>query len=170
LDAALPAVLQGAAVPAGPAEAAAMARLCQGFKGRYAAAARLYADAFAADARLADDLAAGCRYDAACCAALAAAGRGEDGADLTEAERDRLRRQALAWLRDDLDARAKALDGGDASAREAARQALAHWKEDTDLAGLRDADAVGKLPEDEPAACRQLWAEVDALLEKASGK
>jgi serine/threonine-protein kinase len=166
LDAALPAVLQGAAQPAGPAEAAAMARLCQGFKGRYAAAARLYADAFAAAPRLA----AAHRYNAACSAALAAAGRGEDTSALTEGERDGLRRQALAWLRADLEARAKALDAGDASAREAVRQALAHWKEDADLAGLHDADAVDKLPEDDREACRRLWAGVDALLEKAGGK
>jgi serine/threonine-protein kinase len=170
LDAALPAVLQGAAQPAGPAEAAGMARLCQQFKGRYAAAARLYADAFAAAPRLADDLTAGYRYDAACCAALAAAGRGEDGADRTEAERDRLRRQALAWLRDDLGAWSKRLDGDDAGAREEARRELTHRQEDADLAGFRDADAVDKLPEDDREACRRLWAGVGALLEKAGGK
>ena len=40
--------------------------------------ARLYAAAFAADPKLADDLKAGHRYNAACFAALAAAGQGED--------------------------------------------------------------------------------------------
>jgi serine/threonine-protein kinase len=170
LDAALPAVFQGAAEPAGPADASAMAQMCLVYKRRYAAAARLFADAFSAEPSLSADPAVGRRYNAACAAALAAAGRGEDASALTKAERDGLRRQALAWLRDDLTGWSKLLDGGDASAREAARQALAHWKEDADLAGLRDADAVGKLPEDEPAACRQLWADVDAFLEKAGGK
>jgi tetratricopeptide (TPR) repeat protein len=168
LDAALPAVLQGAAQPAGPAETAAMARLCQGFKGRYAAAARLYADAFAAAPRLADDLTAGYRYDAACCAALAAAARGEDAGALGEEERDRLRRQALAWLRADLAGLSKLLDGGDASAREAARTALAHWRDDADLAGVRDADALDKLPAAERAEWRKLWADVDDLLKRAA--
>jgi len=46
-------------------------------------------------------------------------------------------------------------------------QTLEHWKADTDLAGLRDAAPLAKLPEDEQKVCRAIWAEVDALLAKA---
>ena len=70
---------------------------------RHAAAARLYADAFTADAKLADDLKAGHRYNAACFAALAAAGQGTDADKLDDQEHRRLRQQALAWLRADLE-------------------------------------------------------------------
>src|SRR6516164_4586354 len=58
----------------------------------------LYAAAFAADPKLADDLKAGHRYRAACAAALAAAGQGEDAAKLDDKEKVRLRKQALDWL------------------------------------------------------------------------
>jgi hypothetical protein len=48
-------------------------------------------------------------------------------------------------------------------------QKLVHWKGDPDLAGIRDATALGSLPADEQDACRALWAEVDALLAKVGG-
>jgi hypothetical protein len=45
---------------------------------------------------------------------------------------------------------------------------LRFWRTDGDLVGLRDPDAVGRLPADEQEACRQLWAEVLALIARAS--
>ena len=45
---------------------------------------------------------------------------------------------------------------------------LQHWKTDADLAGVRDADALAKLPEPERAEWRTLWDEVDSLLKKVS--
>ncbi len=53
----------------------------------------LYSAAFSDDPKLADDLSAGFRYDAACFAALAAAGQGEDAGKLDEKERTRLRNE-----------------------------------------------------------------------------
>jgi hypothetical protein len=50
------------------------------------------------------------------------------------------------------------------------RQRLVYWRQDADLAGQRDPGAVAKLPADEPEACRELWAEVDALRKKANEK
>ena len=49
-------------------------------------------------------------------------------------------------------------------------QALRHWQKDPALASLRDKDALAKLPEPERDTCRKLWAEVDALLERAQPK
>ena len=46
---------------------------------------------------------------------------------------------------------------------------LRHWQGDQDLAGLRDPAAVAQLPAEEQQACRQLWADVEALLAKAAG-
>ena len=42
-----------------------------------------------------------------------------------------------------------------------------HWQEDRDLAGVRDKDALAKLPAEERAAWEKLWADVAALLKKA---
>jgi hypothetical protein len=41
------------------------------------------------------------------------------------------------------------------------------WQSDADLAGLRDKDALAKLPIPEQEACRRLWADVAALLQRA---
>ena len=43
---------------------------------------------------------------------------------------------------------------------------LQHWQKDADLAGIRYQDAVAGLPADEQEACKQLWADVAALLKK----
>ena len=48
------------------------------------------------------------------------------------------------------------------------RQRLEHWQKDTNLAGLRDADALASLPPAKQEACRQLWADVAALRQKVS--
>jgi hypothetical protein len=50
------------------------------------------------------------------------------------------------------------------------QQTLRHWQEDTDLAGIREAAALAKLPAAEQAACHALWADVAALLGKARVK
>src|SRR5262249_49597576 len=143
-----------------------LAVLCQHHKKRYAAAAHFFADAFAANAKLADDLARQHRYNAACAAALAAAGKGQDAAKLEDKERNRLRKQALGWLQDDLPAWTKVAAKGSAPAKAVVRQTLEHWQKDTDLAGVRDKAALAKLPKDEREAWGKLWADVEALLKK----
>ena len=51
-----------------------------------------------------------------------------------------------------------------------ALQRLRQWRPDSDLAGIRDATALAKLPPAERAACAQLWIDVAALLRKAEEK
>jgi tetratricopeptide (TPR) repeat protein len=158
-------VLSGAARPTTPIEAIGFAELCAlQFQKRYTAAARLYGEAFAADPKLADDLEAGHRYNAARVAALAADGPGEDVAKLDDKERAHLRRQALDWLRANLTLRTKQLEAGTPADRAAVRQAMLSWQNDPALAGLRDAAALAKLPAEEQKAFTQLWADVAALL------
>jgi serine/threonine-protein kinase len=169
LEARLPALLQGEAPPASAAECLSVARLCAR-KQRYADAARFFAAAFTAEAKLADDLQAGHRYDAACCAALAAAGQGEGTAKLDAKERGRRREQALEWLRADLWAWAKVVKEGSPPRKATAQKTLRHWQQDTDLSGVREAAALARLPGEERAAWERLWADVAALLEKAGGK
>ena len=113
----LPAFLRGEYRPQDNDERLAFLGACQS-QGLYAAATRLYADAFEADPELADRLTTECRYRtlreqlleddrmepletecrylAARCAALAGAGLGNDGATLSAAERTRWRWQARA--------------------------------------------------------------------------
>jgi serine/threonine-protein kinase len=166
-DALLPSVLNGAADPADAGAALGFARVCQ-YTPRHAAAARLSARAFDAAPEAADDLRTGLRYNAACSAAQAGCGQGID-APADEAERARLRAQARAWLRADLAWWAKAAVFGNSKALEAVRGTLHDWQEDAALASVRDADDLAKLPEAEQAEWNKLWADVDAVLQKAGG-
>src|SRR5207249_940263 len=99
----------------------------------------------------------------ACAAARAGHGEG-DGETLGADERARLRQQAVAWLRADLDALARALPASKPEERPLLLARLQRWKVDADLASLRDAESVSKLPDDERAALRSLWADLDAAL------
>jgi Tfp pilus assembly protein PilF len=170
LDRKLATVLKGQSQPAEAAECLAFAQLCFLYKKLPRAAARFCADAFAAEPNLAADLRSGHRYHAACAAALAAAGQGEDAGKLTEEERAHLRRQALDWLRADLAAWAKVLEPAKPEARTTLRQKLQHWQKGPDLAGLRDKAALDKLPAAERDDWQRLWADVDALLQRAQEK
>ena len=111
LAARLPAVLKGEDRPKDVAERLAIAQMCYDTK-RYAAAARFWAEALAADPKLGDDRQAGHRYNAACAAALAAAGQGTDDPKPDDAARAKLRGQALDWLKAERAAWAKVLDSG----------------------------------------------------------
>jgi serine/threonine protein kinase len=80
----------------------------------------------------------------------------------------RLRRQALAWLRAELDLWAGRLDSGKAEERSGAARALGRWLRDRDLAGVRDPQALKALPAEERASWRKLWADAEALRARAS--
>jgi hypothetical protein len=166
VDARLAAVLKGEAAKDN-AERLALARRARDTK-RHGAAAKLWAEAFDADPKLAEDLEAAHRYSAACSAALAAAGQGQDAAKLDDAERTRLRKQALDWLRADLALRTKQIESANPADRATVQQKMIHWQKDTDLAGIRDKAALAKLPGEEQKACTQLWVDVAALLKKAN--
>ena len=133
---------------------------------QYAQAARVYALAFRAEAKLADDPRAWHRYNAACFASLAAAARGE-GSKLSEQDRARLRKQALDWLRADLAAWARVVADDSVAASALVAATIRHWQEDSDLAGIRQEAALARLPAEERAACTRLWKDAAALLEKA---
>jgi serine/threonine-protein kinase len=162
----LPAFLDGKYQPRDNDERLALLGVCQ-FTNRTCTAARLYSDAFAADAHLAEDPRSGHRHNAARAAALAGCGLGEDGSKLDAAERARWRRQARDWLRADLAAWAKTLDGGSPAARTLVRKALAQWQVHPDFTGLRESSAMDKLPADERSECLALWQAVGDLLKRA---
>ncbi|HEV3003815.1 MAG TPA: tetratricopeptide repeat protein, partial [Pirellulales bacterium] len=185
----LPAFLRGEYQPQDNDERLALVGCCQ-FQGLNQAAARLYADAFAADPELAEELTVQCLeraarpdqqpvgrveqlatqglYPAARCSALAGCGLGADAANLSEADRTRWRDQARDWLHADLAMWSKALHSGSRAARALVKATLTNWQSDPDLAGLRDSAALDELTPNERRQCRTLWSEVQALLQRAS--
>jgi serine/threonine-protein kinase len=169
LDERLPAILGGQQQPASAAERAEYAELCQK-KRLYAAAVRLYREAIMAQPDLVAPPGDGLRYDAACAAALAGCGAGQDAVQLTDAERAGLRRQALDWLRADLDAWCALLEKEPDKARPVVIQKLQHWQRDPDFNGVRGPDALARLPEAEREGWRKLWDDVAATLATARGK
>ena len=183
----LPAFLQGKYQPRDNDERLALLGICQS-QGRNGLAAQLYVDAFAADPGLADALTADCfhralregdphnrievlkteaRYLAARCAASAGCGRGEDGPKLNDVERNRWRNQARRWLRDDLTAWIKALDGGLESAPDLVTRMLTLWQVDPDLAELREPDALIKLPAEERREWIAIWTQIRTVITRA---
>jgi hypothetical protein len=164
----LPAVLRGEEKPRDNAERLAFAQVAYDQK-KFAGATRLWAEALASDPKLRDDRRTGHRYNAACAAALAAAGQGKEEPPLDAAAKGKLRGQALDWLRAELTAWGKFLESGPPQARPVIVQVLSHWQKDTDLAGIRDKEAMAKLPAEEQKAFTQLWADVAAMLERAQG-
>jgi tetratricopeptide (TPR) repeat protein len=167
--------------PGYPTAQAALGNALLG-QGKAAAAARFYAQAFAVWPWLANHQLQRFCYNAACAAALAGCGQGKDSAGPDEAERARLRGQALICLRSDLAAWSRLLETQPAEARAGVQrtmkldvamidlrvacphvqETLRHWQQDANFAGVRG-DALAKLPEAERQAWQQLWANVEAL-------
>jgi Flp pilus assembly protein TadD len=149
-------ILAGKSAPANPRERLEWIRLC-GQTRRYAGVARLWGEAFGADASLANDLQTGYRYQAATAAAQAAAGKGRDAGGLGDGQKADLRKLALGWLKADLAARAN---------RPAAErvEVLRRWLADEALAGVRGEQALRALPRAERASWVDFWSEVQRCL------
>jgi tetratricopeptide (TPR) repeat protein len=167
LDGRLPDYLEGKAPPASPTERIELAGICS-LRRLHRAAARFYEDAFAAQPGLANSLGAGHRYNAACAAALAGCGEGEDAKSLGDKEGARLRRQALDWLQADLAAWRRLLEKEPAKAGPAVRQQMQHWQDDADFVGVRGVEALGRLPAAERPDWQKLWQEVQELRQRAA--
>ena len=127
----------------------------------------LGAGPLADDPKLGDDRKAGHRYNAACSAA-AALSQGIDDPKPDDAARAKLRDQAKDWLRAELSAWEKVAMAAEPGNKPLVAKTLRHWKADADLAGVRDADDLAKLPETERAEWVKLWEEIDALLAKVA--
>jgi eukaryotic-like serine/threonine-protein kinase len=165
LEGRLPGLLRGEDNPGSASETVDAAELCA-LKRLYTDGTRFYARAFALDPKLADQWRDRNRYAAACCAALGAAGRGDDATALDESVPIRLRRQALDWLRAELAAMTPEVAGGQPDVLMRLKYTLSRWHRDRKLAGIRDADALAKLPAGEREAFAKLWVDVEALEKK----
>jgi tetratricopeptide (TPR) repeat protein len=167
LDDRLAAVRAGKPEPEGAGELVELAEFSAGRKRCYRTAARLFASAFAQEPGLARDPRGLRRYNAACAAAKAAAGKGDDAGKPDEKEKARLRGLALDWLKAELAVWATEAEVTSPETRRLVAGHMRHWQSDTDLAGVRDESALAKLPGAERADWRKLWAQVSALARKA---
>jgi tetratricopeptide (TPR) repeat protein/tRNA A-37 threonylcarbamoyl transferase component Bud32 len=156
----LPDILSGKEKARDATELLRLAKLCHQYRSQHAAAVRLYSEAFAMTPSTADDLDQHHRFNAAVSAILAAAGQGTDAATLKEQERVDLRQQALAWLRADLAAWNKHAN------QKTAWERLRSWQTKPDLASVRDASALSKLPQEEREAWQKLWSDVAQVLKR----
>src|SRR5262249_53442977 len=156
-------VLQGQPAPADPSTKARLAALAQlPAQQHFATAASLYAGALAQQ----PNLAGAHRYNAACSAALAGCGQGKDAATLNAAERLRWpgRGRPLPGCGPHPGGRARRRRAAPPAEAPGARRSLEHWRRDSDLAGVRQKQALARLPAEEQDAWGKLWAEVDTLL------
>jgi tetratricopeptide (TPR) repeat protein len=159
----LPEVLRGKKQPKDITERVELARVAS-LKGLFASAAKLCRQAIEAEPGAAEPGKSSIRYRAACCAAMAGTGKGDVKEVVDDQEKGDWRKRALDWLKADLDFWTKQADPGTPKARETIRQTLGQWKTDPGLAGVRDADALKKLTEDEQKAWRGFWGEVERVL------
>jgi hypothetical protein len=131
--------------------------------GRYAAAARWCAESFAAHPHVIAGPPFGHRYDAACAAVLAGCGQGRDAAGLDEAARAGFRRQALDWLRAELEVRRRPLV-------QALANEMQHWLWEARFDRVREPDGLARLPAAERQAWQRLWADVADTRDGAKAK
>jgi superkiller protein 3 len=132
---------------------------------RYTVSARLLADALEARPALAERLG----YNAACAAAKAASGQGQDASTLSDSGRSHWRNQAVQWLRGDLDLKARQMASAGGKARAELQASLRQWLHEPALAILRDPPALAKLLARERETCQKLWHDVEQLLRGAEG-
>jgi serine/threonine-protein kinase len=166
LDGKLPDYVARKTTPASPSERVQLAELCS-LKRLNGAAARFFSEAFTAEPKLAEDLRALHRYNAACAAALAGCGQGKDADQSNVQERVRLRGQALDWLRADLVAWGRLLEQQPDKIAPALTNMMQPWQQDPDFAGVRGPEALAKLPDAERQAWQKLWKDVAAMLKQA---
>ena len=150
--------------PAFEAELSEGIAICQ-HKKLFAVASRIYDEAFIALPELAEERDKDYRYDAARNAVKAAAGLGTKLVAIDELDCNRLRRQALRWLRADLAAWEKQR----ANASAMVEKKLLQWQKDADLGTVREKDMLTKLSAVERAEWEKLWRDVEALLVHVRG-
>jgi tetratricopeptide (TPR) repeat protein len=156
-------VAAGRANPANSAEGIELAEhVSRPPRRRYVLAVRIYTWAFAARPALANDLRLWHRYKAASLAVLAAAGKDEEMTKFGVEEWAYLTGQARGWLRANL-ARLAIQAKGPQRRREVG-ETLKRWKQDGDLAPVRDPAWLAAMPPDDRQAWEALWREVDAVL------
>jgi tetratricopeptide (TPR) repeat protein len=153
----LPALLRGEDRPANAHEASQFAGMALR-TGAYEASLRLWRKAIAAVPGIADDVAAGYRFNAARAAVAAASSTNRDPAQQVS-----WRKEAAVWLAAELSAYSTMLRKNQPEDRILVRQRLLIAKRSPELAPVLDAARLAQLPPDEQATWVALGDKVDAL-------
>ncbi len=163
----LDALLAGELVLSDPVEELALARVAY-TRNLHVEAATLAESAFEREPTLAEEWQRGDRYNAACSALLASAGKEKgDDAIIDDQRRIIWRSKGIAWLKAEHDAWLRRLQDGSTDMAEEVIRWMNHWKSDPDLASIRGDEAIGQLPEETQVQCRAFWREVEELLDLA---
>jgi hypothetical protein len=101
-------------------------------------------------------------------AALAGCGQGEDAGELTDQDRARWRQQAGSWLKAVTTAWVRQLESRTPADRVTAVRELRLIRKRPEFAGVRDLDALARLPEKEWVVWRRLCDDVDKAIAKAA--
>ena len=141
-------VLAGKIKPQDSTELAEIAGYCALFDGKYVLAVRLAAEGLAADPERYKNEANMIQF--AGWAVQAAAGMGTDATDLAPDERARLRRQALAWLR----------EANLRTGKELVKIVAFQLRTNPDFAPVRNGKDIRKLPPAEQDEWIKFWLEV----------
>ena len=163
LEPRLGAVLDGRAHPANDTERIDFAEMALA-KGRPAASARLYREAFDSLPQLAKDIDIGHRVRAARAALSAGSGREKGDSLLDEDARARWRDQALGWLSEDLSGWSERLMSDDDSRRSHAAKELNLWKRYRELASVREPGSLAGLEPSERERWLEFWGKLDRAL------
>jgi tetratricopeptide (TPR) repeat protein len=97
------------------------------------------------------------RYEAACADVRAVVGQGSEDARRGEPDRAGTRRQALDWLRANLELSARLRNDG-----KVLTMSLSTWLSDPALVSVRDPAELAKLPDSEREMWRRFWMDVAA--------
>ncbi len=164
LDQQLPGLLKGDLEPSTPQQWLAYVQVCQ-MKRAHGSQAKLWQKAFAKHPVLVEKN----RFQAACAAALAAGGRGQDAGQLSDSERTELGKQGLKWLQADVEAWTKQMEKKQPADLVALNNTLELWQKTPDLARVREVKSLAQLTEEERRAWHKLWMKVDHLRTQVQG-
>lgn len=103
------------------------------------------------------------RFQAACAAAMASQGIGDDAKNLTDQQRIAFRDKARNWLRAEHDLLAGRFKGALPVEQAMMSQTAQAWSMNASLAAVRDPLILDKLPEAERAAWGNLWSDIKLL-------
>jgi serine/threonine-protein kinase len=156
----LAALLAGTDRPANDDERGGFAKLCASLQ-LYATSAALWEETLACRGERSEDPRTPDHYAAACAAALAGCGQGNDTPAPDDAGRERLRKKALAWLHTDLVDYSRMIESGAPHDRARARKRLGLWQISRALAGIRDQSALASLSARERRELEAFWSEVE---------
>lgn len=165
LEAKLPDMIGGNLASSDMVDKAAWGELCRRKK-LYVRAATFLAEAIEQSSftgRAGEQL----RYDAACAAALAAGGHGEEGAELELTQRCRWARQSVDWLRANLNDYSNLIETQQVRDIAAMARSLRQWQTDPKLAAIREPEFGCMLPNEEQQMLRSFWEAVESLRKRA---